>query len=445
MSCPFSNALDIGQYLDDQSKLGMYKQTAEHNYDATDAYLDSEAAQYKFWDTLSILAFYQNDKQTATSAYKKLIDLRKFPHSQQDRIYRNATYFDSGSSDNISYSVTKKHIAALTNIRPNSIHFVYLKGVDFGLHHYIAIKSAIAHSDSQIYIYNDVEAPEDNFWWKTVKSFPRVHIITIYHPKYLNGHEVTYKQHQADIIRLLVLYYHGGTYLDLDMILIKSIGTVVETNAQLVMCRESHNGVSNAFIHATVKQAPILGEWLALYETGYDRHWTKLSIGTPHDLAEKYTDDMKILSTSTFLPFDYTYTDFFKKPNCIVDFTNSYAIHLWETEASKQKLLPTSLDEFKKQNSVFYQMTRDVLADDYEEMDKDELKDILKMLVNGLATLTEKVDDIQKQMQLLADRVTPTTNTPKQVTQATNNTSNAQFVPSQQVDLSFLQNLIQLK
>jgi len=415
--CPFTSALELGQYLDDSSKLILYKRTIEENEDCE---YDTEAYFWKFWDVVSILAFYAKEYALAQKAYKKCVEIDKIPQEQQDRIYRNAVHYDFG--ENLSYDVCKKHISKLKR-EPNAFHLIYLRGMDFALHHYITIKSILKHHPhSTIYLYNDCEPDANNTWWALVKSLSRVEICPVYIPKYCNGVEVTYKQHQADIIRLLILYYHGGIYLDLDMLLLRNITSVC--NNHLVMCRESPDGVCNAFIYVDGAYSDIIGEWIQKYEQTYDRHWTKCSIHTPHELSVKYPEAMTTLPKHTFLPFDYTHTSFFTSPNKTVDFSQSFAIHLWETETSKLNLFPKELQSFRKSNSVYYQMVKDLLENDYKEKEHNELVHKIDELVSQVASLHVKID------KLLG---------------TSNKQDEKESFQTITTDMSFLQNLIKMK
>jgi hypothetical protein len=401
--CPFTNACSVGKLLDDSSKYSLYKQVYNDNKEFTT--FESIEARYTFWDELSILAYYQNEFDIAQTAYKQLVKLNAFPSSQQDRIYRNAQFYDYGN--NVSLEVCRNHIQCLPV--EDGVHFIYLKGVDFSLHHYLCILSAVYHLKSKVFLYYDIQPDETNTWWKKTNSLSQVHLVCVYPATYCNGHKLNFKQHQADLLRLLILHHMGGIYLDLDMFVQTDFRHVLPKDKDCTMCRESENGICNAFIYVTKPHTTFITNWLEIYESHYDGHYTRWSITTPHELSETYANSICVLPTQCFYPFDYMYTTFFTSPNDPLHLLNPketiLGIHLWETENAKRGNLPKDLETFREQNTLFYQLAKNLLHTDYERLDRDELK-------NNIQLLHKKVDELKEILEVfMISNTSSTTNT----------------------------------
>jgi hypothetical protein len=333
----------------------------------------SDWSSWLYYDELSIVAYYQKDKRTANKAYKILIEHSNFPQDQKDRILSNAQFLDSKENEN--YHTLCSEIKSISsklgfNSDPgiNSIlHFIYIKGYDFQFHHYLSVISAYKQMTfKRIHIYYNIE-PENNKWWKLVNNIPNVFIYKITIPTFINYNSVPYKQHQADIIRLVALKEMGGVYNDLDILTIKNysdlIAKIQNNNKDIGLVFESDGRLSNAFIIST-QNNKFINEWLYYYETTYGTvgdWWAGLSVEKPHELSLKYKDIIEIFDKTSFLPFDYFHTDFFTKSTTTIDYSNSYGVHLWDTEQQKRGILPKNEIEFAVGNSIFYQMFKEYI------------------------------------------------------------------------------------
>lgn len=323
-------------------------------------------SQYKYYDELSILAFYQKDQVVANKAYKHLrnklstLDLKS---TDRERILNNAQWFqleqDSYQLFVDSIKALKVDCTKLIGEVPSILHLIYLKGYEFGLHHYICVASATQVMKwNKVLLYNDI-APANNEWWNKTIQLPNVQVVTIDPPTVINRHPIKYKAHQADVIRLVVLYYLGGVYHDLDILTLKSYRNEVmkvESNFRTVMMvREDASKIGNMFIAATPKSV-FIDAWIKAYETQYGQHpdwWGGLSVVKPHELAQIIP--MIELSTSTFLPFNYNHSEYLTAATSSIDFTASYGVHLWDTEQQKRNVLPKTVQDMRASNSVFYQ------------------------------------------------------------------------------------------
>jgi len=331
---------------------------------------------WKLLDELSICAYYQGDYQAANRAYYLCLKQKNvIPLSEWNRIRSNQSCFtyniDSykdlcSEIDQVATTFeAKSHSHMQAGCVPSVCHFVFLNGGDsypFMLHHYLAIKSASSKMGwKHILIYND-QTPTNNIWWTAMLHLPGVQVITITPPTYLNNTTVVYKQHQADIIRLVALFRMGGVYMDLDMLTYNNFNhelAKLDATITVVLCKESEDRYSNAMI-GCVKHSPFVKSWLQTYEQEYGQAqhdaWGGLSVVMPFKLSQQFP--CLILPTPTFLPFDYMTTDFFTKTttenaSSIHLSSSTYGVHLWDTEQQKRNVLPKTIAAFQSQKSMF--------------------------------------------------------------------------------------------
>lgn len=366
---------DLLPFVSGKEKYDMYASVKDCPVNMT-----SEFSRWKYWDEFSLSAYYEKEYEDAIYAYSTLIELNLFPESQRERILSNAKWFDQVNpkkSSNVSLEHLQKTLQSLqTEIQVSTdkvtkcAHFIYLKGYDFGLHHFLAILSAerkMGHSFDTIFLYYDIAPDSPNIWWSECSKLSKVKMIQILPPTMLNGHPVPYKQHQADIIRLEVLYYLGGVYFDLDMITYKDFTELIDNTKDITMVNESNGRVSNAFIIVKPKSTFVC-KWREQYRTKYGSSeldwWAGLSVEMPHTLSIGYTG-CTLLPTKTTLPFDYFYTDFFTLPykKCTLDLTSTKCIHLWDTEQQKRGILPETIEELKITDSMMWELFKDILEE----------------------------------------------------------------------------------
>jgi deoxyadenosine/deoxycytidine kinase len=351
----------------------------------------SDFARWRYWDDLSIMAYYRNDYKVACKAYQILTFYKNFPSKEQERIANNAQYY---KGYNASLEIFQMQIESLKRFEiskcfyhvPSILHLIYLKGYDFGMHHFISIASSIKHMKwSKVYLYND-EEPNENQWWNKVCKLSNVKIIKVCTPTIANNFNVSWKQHQADLMRLIILYHLGGVYMDIDMLICKPFYDILQrldTTQTVALVRENEDRLCNCIIMC-ISNSPFIKEWLDIYHTQYGLHedaWGGLSVMTPNQLSKKIS--CCILDTNTFLPFSYYHHNFFTDSITFIDFSKSYGIHMWDTEQQKRNVLPTNVELFAKNNSVFFQMFGEyvIKSDNYE--DKISFKPRMLISVEG--------------------------------------------------------------
>lgn len=227
---------------------------------------------------------------------------------------------------------------------PNIIHFVYgfkEQTEEFDLYKYLAIKSSYdINKPSKIYFYYFYEPY--GYWWNKIKPILTLEFINP--PTEIYGNKVYHYAHQADIVRLQKLIEHGGIYLDIDTICLKSFNDLYDYDFLMGVQTNSDNtkiyGLCNAVI-LSKKNAPFALKWLESYKTfrskGRDEYWDEHSVLMPYELSKIHGNEIKILSCNAFFyPLWYDINEILFKEKIQIEeykkiIKNNYVIHLWDT------------------------------------------------------------------------------------------------------------------
>lgn len=230
---------------------------------------------------------------------------------------------------------------------PRLIHFVFgmapqAGAGDFGLHHYICVKSArLTYPKHEIVVWYGHQ-PEENAYWRAISKFCKmVEVVT---PTQIFGNPLNLHAHRTDVLRLQVLIEHGGIYLDLDSIVVRPLDDMFVLHTLMgVEAQESSAkilGLCNAMIAATPR-ASFLRRWLDCFEffnsSGTDGNYAFYASRLPLILARQRNDDVAILGHRAFFPF-WCDSDGL---NAIFEAEGTapgetYSIHLWESQARQR-------------------------------------------------------------------------------------------------------------
>jgi len=270
--------------------------------------------------------------EAAIQQYEELIDIPKSvtkPENTPDHIY----YY---SICNVGSLYPKEPCSEI----PKIIHLLYFGETDFYNFHHRCVHSMLQYMPNyEIRIYNAKE-PVGNKYWNDIKKQPNVKIVNINVPQYFDGFELKHFQYKADVVRLEVLYEHGGVYLDLDMIIIRPFDEVFTSGHSFYISKEraGHNCLINAFLAAKPKNE-FLKIWLNEFKSGL-----RLGIWAHHirDSNKKLMDDhphyehkyrIKVLEGDVFMPLHWQDTEAFisSETSEYIFPAESYGTHLWET------------------------------------------------------------------------------------------------------------------
>jgi len=223
---------------------------------------------------------------------------------------------------------------------PHVIHLLYFGETEFYNFHHRCVHSMLQYMPHyEIRIYNSKE-PVNNKYWDDIKAQPGVRILKIDVPQFFDGFELKHFQYKADVVRLELLYEHGGVYLDLDMIITRPFDEVFKSGHSFYISEERTNcrSLINAFLAAKPKNE-FIKLWLNEFKSGL-----RLGIWAHHirDSNKKLIDDhphylhkyrMKVLDGIVFMPLHWQDTVAFLNSESVpYEFpAESYGTHLWET------------------------------------------------------------------------------------------------------------------
>jgi FkbM family methyltransferase len=226
---------------------------------------------------------------------------------------------------------------------PKIIHLLYFGETEFYNFHHRCVRAMVQYMpDYDIRIYNAKE-PIGNKYWDDIKSQVRVSIHKIDPPVYYDGFELKHFQYKADVVRLELLYEHGGVYLDLDMLIVRPFHDVFASGHSFYISEECPNGGGNgALINAFLAAKPkneFIQLWLNSFKSGlrlgiwahHIRDSNKQLIDAHPHYIHKYR--MKILDGKLFMALHWQDTvAFIHSETAPYAFPpESYGTHLWET------------------------------------------------------------------------------------------------------------------
>ena len=232
---------------------------------------------------------------------------------------------------------------------PRLIHFVFgmapQEGAgDFGLRHYLCLKSArMLHPRHKLVLWYG-HAPSGNRYWEAAARL--CEMIRIDPPAEIFGNPLNVHAHKADVVRLQVLDAHGGIYMDLDSIVIRPLDEIFV--AECAMAQEYNTllervqGLCNAMILARPR-ASFIRRWLDSFEyfhsTGYDVAYAFYGVRMPMILARQYGGDITVLPYTHFFRYYCTEGDLeaiFLRDSPI---DGCYSLHLWDSQATRRGLV----------------------------------------------------------------------------------------------------------
>ena len=226
---------------------------------------------------------------------------------------------------------------------PKIIHLLYFGETEFYNFHHRCVHSMLQYMPNyEIRIYNAKE-PIGNAFWDDIKNQPRVSIHKMDPPVFYDGFELKHFQYKADVVRLELLYEHGGVYLDLDMLITRNFDDVFSSGHSFYISEERANGAGNgALINAFLAAKPkneFIKLWLNEFKSGLRLGiWAthirdsnkKLLVDHPHYM-HKYR--IQILDGKYFMALHWQDTvAFIHSETTPYEFPpESYGTHLWET------------------------------------------------------------------------------------------------------------------
>lgn len=255
---------------------------------------------------------------------------------------------------------------------PNIFHFINIGPREFNMMHFLAIYTAKQlNNPDAIYVYVDHEQ-QNNIYWNILKDLG-VNFTFIEAPTEHKGVKLDTYQYKADIIRMEKLIEHGGIYMDLDVLSLKSLSKFRQY--KVVLGSEKSNdpesydindfaSITNAIIMCEPDNKYIKDWYDQIGENLVDKPWAYHAVCLPKDILISGTYDVHLEKTNTFMPFCFRNPYVWSENNMLPD--DAHTIHLWETIWNKEYISKLNIGYFKK-NTVFAQLFRDYISifDDY--------------------------------------------------------------------------------
>jgi hypothetical protein len=192
---------------------------------------------------------------------------------------------------------------------PHVLHYVYLgtpdRPAEIPYRTYVAIKAALIRmrpDKVKMHIYRD-GFNTSNIWWQKLQE----HITLVEHyPEGMRGPqdrpmEDFVVQHQADFLRLEILWNEGGIYLDTDVFPLRPFTDLLSNDRDIIMGHEGGNryGLGNAVIVARPR-SEFIKRWIESYASFNRWVWNYHSIRMPKLLQVQYPALICPLSPSAF-------------------------------------------------------------------------------------------------------------------------------------------------
>jgi hypothetical protein len=240
---------------------------------------------------------------------------------------------------------------------PNLIHFCYglCENPPFGFLEYLAIKSAIDLNQPDAVFFHHKYLPSGT-WWESIR--PLLTLVAVDPPTEIFGNRIWHHAHQADVIRLNALIEHGGIYLDIDTLCVRSFDDL--RGHKCVMGKQSEKrGLCNAVILAE-PQSAFLRAWLDRYRDFDPDEWDEHSVQLPMTLAqsEQLIDKIHVLDVDRFFFPDWEHMDALFESQDQALFSNSYCIHYWASITGKRWLNRATLASIYARDTNFSIMAR---------------------------------------------------------------------------------------
>lgn len=228
---------------------------------------------------------------------------------------------------------------------PSKVHYAYTSsaakgGMPFSFIHYLAIRSALINADIDHVILHYISEPTGS-WWTAIRDQIEVRPVK-FNTDEFNVH-FDHPAHKADALRLQVLRDEGGIFLDLDVIILKSLRPLRQSDIP-ILGREDSEAVCCAVIMAPPNSVfierwirgynPETSDWQGFRSTGFDDYWGEISTQYPAYLAATYPTEVCILPTEKFYPVtwrDHDLDSLFTQQPIPHKIQQAYTIHLWQT------------------------------------------------------------------------------------------------------------------
>jgi len=254
---------------------------------------------------------------------------------------------------------------------PKLIHFIFgMKPQqgrgEWGLHHYLAVRSAAQHHPGHKIVLWYGHAPKGNPYWDAALKLCEA--MRVEPPTEIHGHKLNHHAHRTDVLRLQILDVHGGIYLDADTLVLRPFDDLFVAEAAMGQdvnpFTRLPEGLCNAVILARPR-ASFIRRWLDSFEffhsDGMDNAYAFYACRMPLILARQRGDDITQLSHQLF--FRYSWNDVGVRQifNEVNPLDGCYSIHLWEHMA-REPIAALTANRILREDSTYNLAARPLVA-----------------------------------------------------------------------------------
>ena len=189
--------------------------------------------------------------------------------------------------DKSSHQFNSEHKAESKPVVPSLVNVIwfYPPNTTFRFHQLLSLLSVHKHIAPSIVMfwYNNMPC---GAWWRFAReTLPNLYLMYREPPQDVFHHDVKVVEHQSDVARLDILLKHGGIYIDLDVIIVKSLSSLL--HYPVTMGAESPHLLGSGIILAE-KNATFLSLWYQQYKSFDDSQWNYHSVVIPMQLAVQH-------------------------------------------------------------------------------------------------------------------------------------------------------------
>lgn len=232
---------------------------------------------------------------------------------------------------------------------PAVVHFVFglsenFGGKPFGMVHHLVVSAAVRAIRPRRAYFHHAYLPH-GYWWE--RTLPMLVPRRLRPPTTIFGRPVRRFAHQADVVRLELLQQFGGSYLDMDVLLLRSLAPLLAApRAALVLAHEGIDGTigaGNALMLAQ-RNAPALAEWYGRYRAFSDVIWNGFSVRLPMELASQLGPSaIRLLDYTAFYwpPWNpWGVAQLYRTPRCMLPSSCTHASSLERRTAQRMPHAP---------------------------------------------------------------------------------------------------------
>ncbi|XP_059469768.1 lactosylceramide 4-alpha-galactosyltransferase-like isoform X1 [Neocloeon triangulifer] len=186
----------------------------------------------------------------------------------------------------------------------------------------------------------------------------------------------TYKQRTSDLLRLALIWTFGGTYMDLDVITLRNLSPLLQT--ENFLAAESSSSI-NSFVMKFRKGHPLVMKLMERVRESYQpvdnstAPWAfssavanTFNISVQEAIARGNVSDVQIFNSSVFSPVKYgDFEDVFDDSKSILAdkiISGSFGLHFWSKMAKRFQIKPNSTAPFSIIAKQFCPKTFEILA-----------------------------------------------------------------------------------